>query len=170
MTKLKTPLKGTKLLAFSILFGVFMILIGYFIFRGSENSNLSSINKDLEMKKAEEIFDKGLIYYDQKNYVQASECFSESLNNGFLVAHALLGECRLHLKRYDEAERHLIAALEVTDGESYLKGYYAGVEYNLGVVYYHQGKNDLSHQHLTNARKLGNTDADAFLKKLPDLQ
>ncbi|WP_316795171.1 tetratricopeptide repeat protein [Pedobacter agri] len=167
MEQTKQPLRGKKLLIFGILFGVFMILVGYLIFRSSESSSLTAINRDLKMKRAEEIFDKGLIFYDQKNYVQASQYFAESLDGGFQIAHALLGECQLHLGNYDKAERNLLAALEVTDGEAFLKGYYSGVEYNLGAVYYHLGKISFSRQHLINAKKLGNPDADSFLKKLP---
>ncbi|GGI29517.1 tetratricopeptide repeat protein [Pedobacter mendelii] len=166
MEQKKTPLKGKRLIFFSLLFGLFMVLIGYFIFNSADSSNITSLNKDVKMKNAQQLFDKGMMYYDQKKYEQASKCFSESLDNGFLIAHALLGECKLHLGQYDEAEKHLIEASKINDGESFLKGYYSGVEYNLGVVYYSKKNMENAKKHLINAKKLGNTQADEILAKL----
>lgn len=163
----KQPLRGKKLVIFSVLFALFMVFLGYkMLFDTSDQANIASIDRKIEKDKALSQFDKGLEFYDQKKYVEACRYFQESLNNGFLVAHALLGECKLHLNDLKSAEYHLVKALAVKNGESELTGYYSGVEFNLGVVYHLKKDNKNAVAHLQVAKKLGNRDAAIYLSKM----
>jgi len=162
----KKTLKYKKVLVFSLLFSLFMIIIGYTIISSSNQTNIVEINYDLKNKESNKNFDTGMVYYDDRKYEEASRYFQKSIDNGLLAAHALLGECKLHLKDLISAEYHLKEALKVKDGEKELKGYYAGVEYNLGVVYYLKGDNKQANEHLNQAKLLGNQEAYDFLKKL----
>jgi tetratricopeptide (TPR) repeat protein len=158
------PLKGKKLIIFGVLFTVFMAFIGYkMLFNTTDHA---FINRELEKDKALSQFDKGLEFYDQKKYVEAGKYFEESINNGFPVAHALLGECKLHLNDLKSAQYHLLKALAVENGENELVGYYSGVEYNLGMVYYMQKDTKNAILHLQKAEQLGNKDAAIYLSKM----
>lgn len=163
----KQPLGGKKLIIFGILFTAFMAFFGYKILSNSnDETNIASINQKLEQGKGLSQFGKGLEFYDQKKYGEASKYFEESINNGFPVAHALLGECKLHLNDLKSAEYHLLKAIAVKNGENELVGYYSGVEFNLGMVYYMQKDSKNALIHLLKAKQLGNNDADMYLSKI----
>eukprot|EP01012_Entosiphon_sulcatum_P025410 TRINITY_DN30723_c0_g1_i1.p1 TRINITY_DN30723_c0_g1~~TRINITY_DN30723_c0_g1_i1.p1 ORF type:complete len:167 (-),score=17.44 TRINITY_DN30723_c0_g1_i1:604-1104(-) len=161
------PLGSTKLIIFGILFTVIMVFLGYkILFNSNDETNIASINQKLEQGKGLSQFDKGLEFYDRKKYAEASKYFEESINNGFPVAHALLGECKLHLNDLKSAEYHLLQAIAVKNGENELVGYYSGVEFNLGMVYYMQKDTKNALIHLLKAKQLGNKDADTYLSKI----
>lgn len=163
----KQPLRGNKLIIFGVLFTAFMLFFGYkILFNSNGETNITAINQKLKSGKGVDQFDRGLEYYDQKKYTQASKYFEESINNGFPVAHALLGECKLHLNDLKSAQYHLLQALAVENGENELAGYYSGVEYNLGMVYYMQKDAKNAIIHLQKAKQLGNKDADTYLSKI----
>ncbi|GGH19095.1 tetratricopeptide repeat protein [Pedobacter zeae] len=163
----KQPLKGTKLIVFGILFTVFMLFLGYkILFKSNDETNITSINQKIEKDKGLRQFDKGLELYDQKKYAAAGKYFEESINNGFPVAHALLGECKLHLGDLKSAQYHLMQALAVENGENELAGYYSGVEFNLGVVFNLQKDTKNAIAHLKKASELGNKDAAMYLSKI----
>lgn len=121
----KQPLSNTKLIIFGILFTAFMLIVGYkILFNANNETNITSINQKIEKDKGFSQFDKGLELYDQKKYAEAGKYFEESINEGFPVAHALLGECKLHLNDLKAAQYHLLKALAVENGENELIGYY----------------------------------------------
>lgn len=163
----KQPLRGNKLIIFGVLFTVFMMFVGYkILFNSNDETNITAINQKLKSGKGTDQFDRGLEYYDQKKYAEASKYFEESIENGFPVAHALLGECKLHLNDLKSAQYHLIQALTVENGENELVGYYSGVEFNLGVVYDLQKDTKNAIAHLQKAKQLGNKDAAVYLSKM----
>lgn len=137
------------------------MFVGYkILFNANDETNIASINQ--KIKK-----DKGLSqFYDQKKYAEASKYFEASIENGFPVAHALLGECKLHLNDLKSAQYHLIQALTVKNGENELVWYYSGVEFNLGVVYDLQKDTKNAMTHLQKAKQLGNQDAAVYLCKM----
>lgn len=74
------------------------------------------------------------------------------------VAEGLLGWLHLLDSRYDDAERHLIRALEL-DPQN------AAAHLHLGMLYLQREDRVAAQEHLVLARDLGNTEADLFLKQ-----
>ena len=74
------------------------------------------------------------------------------------VAEGLLGWLHLLDSRYDDAERHLVRALEL-DPQN------AAAHLHLGMLYLQKEDRIAAQDHLVFARDLGNTEADALLKQ-----
>lgn len=162
------PLRGKQLVLFGILFGGFMLFVGYTIF-SDDSTDIMQIDKKIERQQGVAYAEKGFEYYEKGNYEQARQHFQSAVDKGIKESYALLGECEYILGDDKKAEKSLLEAFKAERGDEVLPGYTSGVHYNLGRVYFRVKQNDLAKEHLKQALELGNSNAGIYLDSLNQL-